>query len=91
MRQSVLNRVVGEAGLEPAKAYASGFTVRPLCHSGHSPDAFSTEPALGLPDETGPARVHLAEANRLSTAHKFDDALSELKAAVESYPKLAEA
>ena len=31
-------KVVGEAGLEPAKAYASGFTVRPLCRSGHSPD-----------------------------------------------------
>ena len=30
-------RVVGEVGLEPTKAYASGFTVRPLCRSGHSP------------------------------------------------------
>ena len=30
-------RVVGEVGLEPTKAYARGFTVRPLCHSGHSP------------------------------------------------------
>ena len=29
--------VVGEVGLEPTKASASGFTVRPLCHSGHSP------------------------------------------------------
>ena len=27
--------IVGQAGLEPAKANASGFTVRPLCHSGH--------------------------------------------------------
>src|ERR1700741_5559677 len=35
----VFRGVVGEAGLEPAKAYASGFTVRPLCHSGHSPSA----------------------------------------------------
>ena len=35
--QASLRRVVGEAGLEPAKADASGFTVRPLCHSGHSP------------------------------------------------------
>src|ERR1700722_15780195 len=33
-------RLVGEVGLEPTKAYASGFTVRPLCHSGHSPRAF---------------------------------------------------
>ena len=30
-------RMVGEVGLEPTKASASGFTVRPLCHSGHSP------------------------------------------------------
>ena len=30
-----LNNMVGQAGLEPAKAYASGVTVRPLCHSGH--------------------------------------------------------
>src|SRR3990172_6583430 len=29
--------MVGEVGLEPTKALASGFTVRPLCHSGHSP------------------------------------------------------
>ena len=29
--------MVGEVGLEPTKAFASGFTVRPLCHSGHSP------------------------------------------------------
>ena len=29
--------VVGEVGLEPTKASASGFTVRPLCRSGHSP------------------------------------------------------
>ena len=29
--------LVGEVGLEPTKAFASGFTVRPLCHSGHSP------------------------------------------------------
>ena len=33
--------VVGEVGLEPTKAYASGFTVRPLCHSGHSPGMLS--------------------------------------------------
>src|ERR1700710_1774547 len=38
-------RVVGEAGLEPAKAYARGFTVPPLCHSGHSPSAKSIWPA----------------------------------------------
>src|SRR5215475_11102236 len=31
-------RLVGEVGLEPTKASASGFTVRPLCRSGHSPD-----------------------------------------------------
>jgi hypothetical protein len=30
-------RLVGEVGLEPTKASASGFTVRPLCRSGHSP------------------------------------------------------
>jgi hypothetical protein len=30
-------RMVGEVGLEPTKASASGFTVRPLCRSGHSP------------------------------------------------------
>src|SRR5262249_32132100 len=30
-------RMEGEVGLEPTKAEASGFTVRPLCHSGHSP------------------------------------------------------
>src|SRR6516225_6878185 len=29
--------VVGEVGLDPTKASASGFTVRPLCRSGHSP------------------------------------------------------
>jgi hypothetical protein len=29
--------LVGEVGLEPTKASASGFTVRPLCRSGHSP------------------------------------------------------
>src|SRR6516225_8157354 len=29
--------MVGEVGLEPTKALASGFTVRPLCRSGHSP------------------------------------------------------
>ncbi len=34
--------VVGEVGLEPTKAYASGFTVRPLCHSGHSPIGSAT-------------------------------------------------
>ena len=32
--------MVGEVGLEPTKALASGFTVRPLCHSGHSPSGF---------------------------------------------------
>src|SRR5262245_6719200 len=31
-------RLVGEVGLEPTKASASGFTVRPLCRSGHSPE-----------------------------------------------------
>src|SRR5262245_50502728 len=31
-------RPVGEVGLEPTKASASGFTVRPLCRSGHSPE-----------------------------------------------------
>jgi hypothetical protein len=36
-------RMVGEVGLEPTKAYASGFTVRPLCHSGHSPFGTATE------------------------------------------------
>src|SRR3974390_2534003 len=35
---SALRRpLVGEVGLEPKKAAASGFTVRPLCRSGHSP------------------------------------------------------
>lgn len=29
--------MVGEVGLEPTKADAKGFTVPPLCHSGHSP------------------------------------------------------
>jgi hypothetical protein len=40
--------VVGEVGLEPTKAYASGFTVRPLCRSGHSPKRviLSTEGGL---------------------------------------------
>ena len=33
----LLARMVGEVGLEPTKAYARGFTVPPLCHSGHSP------------------------------------------------------
>ena len=48
-----VKRVVGEAGLEPAKAYASGFTVRPLCHSGHSPSASSTKlPVLRPRSET---------------------------------------
>ena len=32
-----LSCVVGEVGLEPTKADAKGFTVPPLCHSGHSP------------------------------------------------------
>src|SRR5260221_5275136 len=36
-RGLLATRVVGEVGLEPTKAYASGFTVRPLCRSGHSP------------------------------------------------------
>ena len=46
-------RVVGEVGLEPTKAYASGFTVRPLCHSGHSPDARD-----GLEPKTSAFRFH---------------------------------
>ena len=29
--------LMGPAGLEPAKRYRSGFTVRPLCRSGHRP------------------------------------------------------
>jgi hypothetical protein len=37
----VRSLMVGEVGLEPTKAYASGFTVRPLCHSGHSPSVSS--------------------------------------------------
>ena len=36
-------RMVVEVGLEPTKAFASGFTVRPLCHSGHS----TVRPAAG--------------------------------------------
>src|SRR5215471_10648732 len=36
-RLLVRSGVVGEVGLEPTTAYASGFTVRPLCRSGHSP------------------------------------------------------
>lgn len=36
MRAKIFN-LVGPAGLEPAKASASGFTVRPLCRSGHRP------------------------------------------------------
>ena len=56
--------VVGEVGLEPTKASASGFTVRPLCRSGHSPilgnqslskswRTSQTGIATGLPPEEG--------------------------------------
>lgn len=38
---------MGPAGLEPAKAYASGFTARPLCRSGHDPQ-LRTEPTMGF-------------------------------------------
>ena len=38
-RRPFVAMVVGEVGLEPTKAFASGFTVRPLCRSGHSPSA----------------------------------------------------
>src|ERR1700730_5006841 len=47
---TALRRVVGEVGLEPTKAYARGFTVPPLCRSGHSPSR--TEPVSG-PDRIG--------------------------------------
>src|SRR5687767_1360461 len=48
--------VVGEAGLEPAKAYASGFTVRPLCRSGHSPQRARSLSGPGeKPPQTGAA------------------------------------
>src|SRR5258708_39908203 len=43
---SALRRVVGEVGLEPTKAYARGFTVPPLCRSGHSPSR--SEPRRGF-------------------------------------------
>ena len=67
-------RVVGEVGLEPTKASASGFTVRPLCHSGHSPKmdmrrlvprACLLQPVMNLVLSFGmaPARAH----NRLGT------------------------
>ena len=49
--------VVGEVGLEPTKAFASGFTVRPLCHSGHSPIA--TEPAATARKPAGRAAARL--------------------------------
>lgn len=41
---------MGPAGLEPAKAYASGFTARPLCRSGHDPTFlhFRTKPTMGF-------------------------------------------
>ena len=41
---------MGPAGLEPAKAYASGFTARPLCRSGHDPHvhATRTKPTMGF-------------------------------------------
>jgi TolB-like protein/class 3 adenylate cyclase/lipoprotein NlpI len=45
----------------------------------------------GLPEETDSARVHLSVANQLSASHKFDDALSEVNAAIEIDPNLAEA
>src|ERR1700688_2945853 len=41
--------MVGEVGLEPTKAKANGFTVRPLCRSGHSP-----VPRLETADENAP-------------------------------------
>ena len=41
----------------------------------------------GLPEGVD----HLAEANRLSVSHKFDDALFELGAAIENNPKRAKA
>jgi hypothetical protein len=67
-------RVVGEVGLEPTKASASGFTVRPLCHSGHSPkmdmrrlvpSACLLQPVMNFVLSFGmaPARAH----NRLGT------------------------
>src|SRR5262249_23748608 len=42
-------RVVEEVGLEPTKADASGFTVRPLCHSGHSSKRAPTTPNCSKP------------------------------------------
>ena len=47
--------------------------------------------ALGLPKEPNAARAHLGKADQLNQAHLFDDALSELKAAIENNPTLADA
>jgi hypothetical protein len=71
-------RMVGEVGLEPTKASASGFTVRPLCHSGHSPkmdmrrlapSACLLQPVMNFVLSFGmaPARAH----NRLGTGARL--------------------
>lgn len=74
-KREARSRMVGEAGLEPAKAQASGFTVRPLCHSGHSPEKLDVrrlapsacllQPVMNfvLSFWMAPARAH----NRLGT------------------------
>src|SRR5947209_1401505 len=66
--------MVGEVGLEPTKASASGFTVRPLCRSGHSPERLTTSPrSVGnaVPRRRGrgfPPGVYGGAAAMVSTA-----------------------
>src|SRR6202008_4138864 len=62
----LLWRVVGEVGLEPAKAYARGFTVPPLCHSGHSPSR--AEPPRGLERNLPPRAASGAKSARRQSA-----------------------
>ena len=55
--------MVGEVGLEPTKASASGFTVRPLCRSGHSP---ATGFAGARSRQAGPRRYMVGRAKSVN-------------------------
>ncbi len=73
----LIARMVGEVGLEPTKAYARGFTVPPLCHSGHSPKhAMEFRSRRPLSASTSDGKPSNADAKQKLLGPVTDDAKS---------------
>src|SRR3990167_415116 len=75
--RKLVARMVGEVGLEPTKAYARGFTVPPLCHSGHSPKhAMEFRSRRPLSASTSDGKPSNADAKQKLLGPVTDDAKS---------------